>query len=191
MAGRSRSRTCRRPSAGTERRLGEPPILSAQNAALRSPPRRLRALATARVRHSFAVTPRPPCDSRMTLGLGEPWRRAAALGEPRARPKRSIRRPRHGRRARRGPARARGARRMALKPCLGCRRASPYQRSLWRQTSLMVTSRDGCCVRCGSRYHLSAHHIQARAEGGADTPENVLSLCVSCHSRLEAEGRRR
>ena len=90
---------------------------------------------------------------------------------------------------------------MALKPCLDCgrittgsrcppcRRASPYQQPAWRQTSMLVTQRDGACVRCGSRYYLSAHHIQPRAEGGADTPENLVSLCVSCHARLEAARR--
>jgi 5-methylcytosine-specific restriction endonuclease McrA len=91
---------------------------------------------------------------------------------------------------------------MALKPCLDCgrlttgsrcppcRRASPYQRSSWRQTSLMVTQRDGSCVRCGSRYYLSAHHVIARNEGGSDDPSNLVSLCVRCHAREEAERRR-
>ncbi len=54
---------------------------------------------------------------------------------------------------------------------------------------MLVTKRDGSCVQCGSRYYLSAHHVQARAEGGPDTPENLVSLCASCHARLEAEQR--
>jgi len=91
---------------------------------------------------------------------------------------------------------------MALKPCLDCgrittgsrcppcRRASPYQQRSWRQLSMLVTKRDGSCVRCGSRYYLSAHHVQARAEGGPDTPENLVALCVGCHGRASAEERR-
>jgi 5-methylcytosine-specific restriction endonuclease McrA len=55
---------------------------------------------------------------------------------------------------------------------------------------MLVTQRDGACVRCGSRYYLSAHHIQPRSEGGKDTPENLFSLCASCHARLEAHQRR-
>ena len=54
---------------------------------------------------------------------------------------------------------------------------------------MLVTKRDGVCVRCGSTYYLSAHHVIPRAEGGDDAPENLVSLCVSCHARLEAEHR--
>ena len=55
--------------------------------------------------------------------------------------------------------------------------------------SMLVTKRDGVCVRCGSTYYLSAHHVIPRAESGDDAPENLVSLCVSCHARLEAEHR--
>ena len=91
---------------------------------------------------------------------------------------------------------------MALKPCLTCgrittgsrcppcRRASPYQQPAWRQVSMFVTRRDGACVQCGSPHYLNAHHVIPRAEGGPDTPENLVSLCASCHSRLEAEQQR-
>jgi cytochrome c553 len=60
----------------------------------------------------------------------------------------------------------------------------------WRQLSAAVTARDGVCVECGSTRHLQAHHDVARAEGGADAPENLVTLCASCHARLEAERRR-
>jgi 5-methylcytosine-specific restriction endonuclease McrA len=36
---------------------------------------------------------------------------------------------------------------------------------------------------------LAAHHVIPRAEGGPDSPENLETLCASCHARLEAEQR--
>ena len=57
-----------------------------------------------------------------------------------------------------------------------------------------VTQRDGCCVRCGGNFRLSAHHVIPRAEGGADHPSNLVALCVTCHraetAREHAEQRR-
>ena len=90
---------------------------------------------------------------------------------------------------------------MALKPCLdcgrittgsrcpSCRRASPYQKHSWRQLSMLVVNRDGVCVRCGSTYYLNAHHVIPRSQGGPDDVSNLVSLCASCHARLEAEQR--
>ena len=91
---------------------------------------------------------------------------------------------------------------MALNPCLvcgrittgsqcrPCRRASPYQQPAWRRLSRHVVSRDEACVRCGSTHCLSAHHVIARAEGGADHVDNLVTLCARCHAQLEAERRR-
>jgi 5-methylcytosine-specific restriction endonuclease McrA len=86
---------------------------------------------------------------------------------------------------------------MAVRPCLGCRRlipsgsrcpacarSSPYQRTEWRQLAAQVVMRDGACVRCGSRGpFLSAHHVIPRLEGGPDHPDNLETLCVSCHGK--------
>jgi 5-methylcytosine-specific restriction endonuclease McrA len=69
-------------------------------------------------------------------------------------------------------------------------RANPYMTRSWRQLSLMVVQRDGACVRCGSTWLLSAHHVIPRTEGGADAPENLVALCVRCHGRESAEERR-
>ncbi len=90
---------------------------------------------------------------------------------------------------------------MPLKPCLGCGQlaagsrcrtcnaASPYQQPAWRRVSRAVAARDGSCRLCGSTHRLSAHHITARDEGGADMPNNLVALCVACHARLEARKR--
>jgi 5-methylcytosine-specific restriction endonuclease McrA len=62
----------------------------------------------------------------------------------------------------------------------------------WRQMSMFVTKRDGACVRCGSTFRLSAHHVIAREDGGADHhPENLEALCASCHGRATAAEHRR
>jgi 5-methylcytosine-specific restriction endonuclease McrA len=92
------------------------------------------------------------------------------------------------------------------RPCLDCgrlaerarcricattrERSNPYTTSAWRQLSLMVVQRDRQCVRCGSGFLLSAHHVIPRAEGGPDAPENLVALCASCHGRESAEERR-
>ena len=78
--------------------------------------------------------------------------------------------------------------------CRTCSAAAPYRTAEWRQLSLMVTQRDGRCVRCGGNFRLSAHHVIPRAEGGADHPSNLVALCVTCHraetAREHAEQRR-
>jgi hypothetical protein len=61
--------------------------------------------------------------------------------------------------------------------CQGIRnRTNPYWRAEWRRLSVAVTARDGACVECGSTRHLQAHHDLARADGGPDTPENLVTL---------------
>jgi 5-methylcytosine-specific restriction endonuclease McrA len=69
-------------------------------------------------------------------------------------------------------------------------RTNPYTTPEWRQLSLAVVKRDGACVQCGSRRLMSGHHIIPRAEGGPDAPENLETLCVSCHGRETAAERR-
>jgi len=56
---------------------------------------------------------------------------------------------------------------------------------------MLVTKRDGACVRCGSTHYLSAHHLDPRRDGGLDVPENLVSLCVRCHGRATAAEHRR
>lgn len=57
----------------------------------------------------------------------------------------------------------------------------PYAVRVWARE---VLKRDGCCVRCGSTYNLTAHHVQSYA----DNPEmrfeleNGVTLCGNCHA---------
>jgi hypothetical protein len=38
------------------------------------------------------------------------------------------------------------------------------------------------CQSCGSRTNLEVHHKEFRSQGGNDSEENLITLCVVCHS---------
>jgi len=47
-----------------------------------------------------------------------------------------------------------------------------------------VKQRDGNkCKRCGCTESLHVHHIVPEWAGGRDEPENLITLCISCHSK--------
>jgi len=49
-----------------------------------------------------------------------------------------------------------------------------------------ILARDGdCCQRCGGSEILHIHHIKSREEGGSNHPHNLVTLCSSCHSKME------
>ncbi len=51
-----------------------------------------------------------------------------------------------------------------------------------------VVERDGFrCQRpgCSNRTALTGSHIESRARGGSDETENILTLCMVCHSAIE------
>jgi len=46
-----------------------------------------------------------------------------------------------------------------------------------------VLQRDGWrCQFCGSRANLEVHHQQFRSHSGNDREDNLITLCVDCHS---------
>jgi len=51
-----------------------------------------------------------------------------------------------------------------------------------------ILHRDGYqCQKCKAKNtKLHVHHIIFRSKGGTDTPDNLISLCESCHSKLHA-----
>ena len=55
-------------------------------------------------------------------------------------------------------------------------------------TKEMVLNRDNyTCQYCGGKHkdsRLNVHHIQFRSSGGSDEPENLITLCSTCHSLL-------
>jgi 5-methylcytosine-specific restriction endonuclease McrA len=50
------------------------------------------------------------------------------------------------------------------------------------QLKLQVLNRDGWrCQNCGSSRNLEVHHKQFRSHSGADSEENLITLCNRCH----------
>ena len=63
-------------------------------------------------------------------------------------------------------------------------------RAEWRELRKKVLTRDSnTCQRCEkyskSSKGLSVHHIIPRDEGGADLPNNLITLCHKCHDFVE------
>ncbi len=57
----------------------------------------------------------------------------------------------------------------------------------WRTRILrqQVLRRDGWrCQSCGTMSNLEVHHKQFRSHSGADSEENLITLCNSCHAQI-------
>jgi 5-methylcytosine-specific restriction endonuclease McrA len=56
----------------------------------------------------------------------------------------------------------------------------PYE-SLRQQ----ILRRDGWrCQSCGTMLNLEVHHREFRSHSGADSDENLITLCTACHARM-------
>lgn len=55
-----------------------------------------------------------------------------------------------------------------------------------RQQVYERDSYDGCpcCIYCGSPYALHVHHVKRRSQGGEGNVNNLVCLCVHCHTKL-------
>jgi 5-methylcytosine-specific restriction endonuclease McrA len=50
-----------------------------------------------------------------------------------------------------------------------------------------ILRRDGWrCQSCGSMSNLEVHHSEFRSHGGADSEENLITLCTSCHAGVHS-----
>jgi 5-methylcytosine-specific restriction endonuclease McrA len=48
-----------------------------------------------------------------------------------------------------------------------------------------ILRRDGWrCQSCGSMLNLEVHHKEFRSHSGADSQENLITLCTACHARV-------
>ena len=46
-----------------------------------------------------------------------------------------------------------------------------------------VLRRDGWrCQLCGSMSNLEVHHKELRSQSGEDSEQNLITLCIACHS---------
>jgi len=47
-----------------------------------------------------------------------------------------------------------------------------------------ILRRDGWrCQFCGTMSNLEVHHREFRSHSGADSEENLITLCTECHAR--------
>lgn len=58
--------------------------------------------------------------------------------------------------------------------------------SVYRAACHLVDLRDrGICAGCLTPARpVHHHHVVFRSQGGADTPENLITLCPHCHARV-------
>jgi 5-methylcytosine-specific restriction endonuclease McrA len=48
-----------------------------------------------------------------------------------------------------------------------------------------ILRRDGWrCQSCGTLSNLEVHHREFRSHSGADSEENLITLCSPCHARV-------
>jgi ATP-dependent DNA helicase RecQ len=48
-----------------------------------------------------------------------------------------------------------------------------------------ILRRDGWrCQSCGAMSNLEVHHREFRSHSGADSEENLITLCTACHARM-------
>jgi 5-methylcytosine-specific restriction endonuclease McrA len=65
-----------------------------------------------------------------------------------------------------------------------CKAWKQYGETPWLKYRRLVFQRDSyTCVYCGAQNRLSVDHIMPRSKGGADTPDNLVTACLSCNIR--------
>jgi 5-methylcytosine-specific restriction endonuclease McrA len=53
---------------------------------------------------------------------------------------------------------------------------------LYERLRQQILRRDGWrCQFCGTMSNLELHHIEFRSHSGADSEENLITLCTGCH----------
>jgi 5-methylcytosine-specific restriction enzyme A len=56
---------------------------------------------------------------------------------------------------------------------------------VYEQLRNQILGRDGWrCQSCGSMSNLEVHHKDFRSHSGADSEENLITLCNGCHTRI-------
>jgi 5-methylcytosine-specific restriction endonuclease McrA len=67
-----------------------------------------------------------------------------------------------------------------VRPKLAPLRLDPRQYDNIRN---QVLRRDGWrCQLCGTMANLEVHHKEFRSQSGADSEENLITLCATCHT---------
>ena len=48
-----------------------------------------------------------------------------------------------------------------------------------------ILRRDGWrCQSCGMMSNLEVHHTEFRSQSGADSEDNLITLCTGCHAKV-------
>ena len=68
---------------------------------------------------------------------------------------------------------------MIKKPVIRLKRGSKAYKDLQKA----VLERDNCtCQECGGYTEAPPHHTEKISQGGSDTLDNMVCLCVECHN---------
>jgi len=68
-------------------------------------------------------------------------------------------------------------------------KASPLRLDRLSYESLrqQILRRDGWrCQSCGAMSNLEVHHREFRGRSGADSEENLITLCTACHAAVHS-----
>jgi 5-methylcytosine-specific restriction endonuclease McrA len=68
-----------------------------------------------------------------------------------------------------------------------------YSSTQWRRVRDQVRKRDGACTTCGTTEHLTVHHLVSISTDPtlALDPDNLATLCRSCHAKTSNTTRAR
>jgi integrase len=70
-----------------------------------------------------------------------------------------------------------------MSPLLPKLRSIRRDAEAYHKLQRQILERDGWrCQLCGSLSGLEVHHIQRRSRSGADSEENLITLCSDCHA---------
>jgi hypothetical protein len=67
------------------------------------------------------------------------------------------------------------------------RKGEPNRATIPPSVRREVLARDGHRCRtagCGGAHFLDVHHVKARANGGTNDPDNLITLCAACHRMI-------
>jgi len=55
----------------------------------------------------------------------------------------------------------------------------------YRKLCEYISERDKWCLICGRTDMSTPQHVRRRSQGGADSPRNMVRLCVVCHGDMD------
>ena len=62
----------------------------------------------------------------------------------------------------------------------------PLSQKKYVELKKYVLDRDGWCLQCGTPIMITPAHVIRRSQGGQDAPNNLICLCLKCHTIYDA-----